>query len=96
MSIEFQKLRPNSRLSRTETTAALKAAGFPISVSTLEQRAFRRDGPPYFLFLGKAIYIWGEVLAWAQGDAKRCNPGQRSPLSRSPAPPAGCRAQART
>jgi hypothetical protein len=87
MSIEFQKLRPTTRLSRAETTAALRAAGFPISVSTLEQRAFRRDGPPYFLFLGKAIYIWGEALAWAQGDAKRCSPGERSPLARSPEPP---------
>jgi hypothetical protein len=87
LSIEYSKLRPTTRLPRAEAWPALKQAGFPISKSTLEQRAFRRDGPPYYLFNGRAIYVWAELLAWAQGDARRCAPGQRSPLARSPEPP---------
>lgn len=85
--IELGKLSPSTRLTRAEAWAALVQAGFPISKSTLEQRAFRRDGPPYYLFNGRALYIWEEVLAWATAEARRCNPGERSPLSRSPAQP---------
>ena len=86
--IELGKLSPsNPPDARRSLGCAGLQAGFPISKSTLEQRAFRRDGPPYYLFNGRALYIWEEVLAWATAKARRCNPGERSPLSRSPAQP---------
>jgi hypothetical protein len=84
MSIELAELRPTSRLTRAQTTAALQEHGYPIAKSTLEQRAFRRDGPDYYLFNGRAFYLWGEALLWAESEMKRCRRGERSPLARSP------------
>jgi hypothetical protein len=58
---------PNARLTRERTAEALTAAGFPVSARTLATKATRGGGPPYSLFCGRALYRWGDAIAWAQG-----------------------------
>jgi hypothetical protein len=57
---------PDVRLTRERTAAALTALGYPVSAKTLSTKATRGGGPPYFLFSGRALYRWGDALAWAQ------------------------------
>lgn len=72
---------PDSRLTREQTAEALTTAGFPIKPKTLATKATRGGGPPYSLFSGRALYVWGDALAWAQGvtTAPRHNTSQLSP-----------------
>jgi hypothetical protein len=57
---------PDVRLTRERTAAALTALGFPVSARTLATKATRGGGPPYSLFNRKALYRWGDVIAWAR------------------------------
>ncbi len=57
---------PGALLTRRDTAAALRAAGFPVAEKTLATKATRGGGPPYSLFSGRALYRWGDALAWAQ------------------------------
>jgi hypothetical protein len=57
---------PDTQLTRDKTAAALTAAGFPIKAKTLATKATRGGGPPYRLFGPRAVYRWGDALAWAQ------------------------------
>ena len=54
-------------LTRDRTSAALIAAGYPVATKTLATKATRGGGPPYSLFSGRALYRWGDALAWARG-----------------------------
>jgi hypothetical protein len=54
-------------LTRSQTAAALTAAGFPTSVATLSTKATRGGGPPYRRFGPRALYPWGSALSWAKG-----------------------------
>ena len=54
-------------LRRSETAAALTAAGFPTAAPTLATKATRGGGPPYQLFGRVPLYRWGNSLAWARG-----------------------------
>ena len=58
---------PDCRLTRDPTAETLTMAGFPIRPKTLATKATRGGGPPYSLFSGRALYLWGDALAWAQG-----------------------------
>lgn len=60
---------PDALLKRKPTAAALTAAGFPIEAKTLATKASRGGGPPYRLFNGRALYRWGDALAWAEATA---------------------------
>ena len=57
---------PNALLQRVPTAAALTAAGYPVSPKTLATKATRDGGPSYRLFGRRALYRWGDALAWAQ------------------------------
>jgi hypothetical protein len=57
---------PDVRLTRERTAEALTAAGFPVSPRTLATKATRGGGPPYTLFGRRALYRWGDALAWAE------------------------------
>jgi hypothetical protein len=57
---------PNALLLRVPTAAALTAAGYPLKPKTLATKATRGGGPPYRLFGQRALYRWGDALAWAQ------------------------------
>jgi hypothetical protein len=57
---------PDALLQRAPTAAALTAAGYPVSSKTLATKATRGGGPPYRLFGRRALYRWGDALAWAQ------------------------------
>jgi hypothetical protein len=57
---------PNALLLRVPTAAALTAAGYPVKPKTLATKATRGGGPPYRLFGRRALYRWGDALAWAQ------------------------------
>jgi hypothetical protein len=54
-------------LSRTDLAAALQAAGFKVSRSTLSTLATRGGSPPYQKFGKYPLYRWGDALAWAKG-----------------------------
>jgi hypothetical protein len=58
---------PDRRLTRNATATALTAAGFPIKAATLATKATRGGGPPFSRFGLRALYRWGDALAWAQG-----------------------------
>jgi hypothetical protein len=53
-------------LTREQTSEALKESGFPIEPTTLATKASRGGGPPYEKFGPRALYRWGNSLAWAQ------------------------------
>lgn len=57
---------PDALLTRDQTAAALTAAGFPVRSKTLATKATRGGGPPYSLFSSRALYRWGDSLAWAR------------------------------
>lgn len=59
-------LTPDTMLPREKVAASLTAAGYPIKTSTLAAKATRGNGPPYRKFSGKALYRWGDALAWAK------------------------------
>lgn len=59
--------RPDALLTRKAVADALTAAGYPVSDRTLATKATRGGGPPYRLFSARALYRWGDALAWAQG-----------------------------
>ena len=57
---------PEALLTRSDTAAALTAAGFPVKPATLATKATRGGGPPYQLFGARPLYRWGSSLAWAE------------------------------
>jgi hypothetical protein len=57
---------PNALLSRERAAKALTESGFQIEPATLATKATRGGGPPYRLFGARALYRWGDVLAWAE------------------------------
>jgi hypothetical protein len=58
---------PDAKLSRKDTSAAFKAAGYRVSESTLATMASRGGGPPFRKFGKYPLYRWGDSLAWAEG-----------------------------
>jgi hypothetical protein len=53
-------------LTRDRVSEALTASGFPTKPKTLSTKASRGGGPPYVLFGQRALYRWGDALAWAR------------------------------
>lgn len=66
---------PNVRLRRWEAAKALTLAGYPISPATLATKACRGGGPIYRLFGKTVIYLWGDLLDWAE---QQMSPPRRS------------------
>ncbi len=66
---------PDDVLNRRDLAKYLTEAGYPIALSTLENKASKGSGPPYALWLGRALYRWGDAIAWAQDqtEAPRAN-----------------------
>jgi hypothetical protein len=57
---------PNALLGRKQTAETLTEAGYPVAEATLTTMASRGGGPPYQLFGPRALYRWGDSLAWAR------------------------------
>ena len=57
---------PDTLLTRDDIATALTAAGYPVASKTLATKATRGGGPPYSLFLGRALYRWCDALDWAR------------------------------
>lgn len=57
---------PDTLLTRDDIAMALTAAGYPVASKTLATKATRGGGPPYSLFLGRALYRWCDALDWAR------------------------------
>jgi hypothetical protein len=53
-------------LTRDAAANALTAAGYPVSAATLATRASRGGGPIYRTFSGRALYLWSDLLSWAE------------------------------
>ena len=60
------RIDDDALLPRDKTAEALSERGFPTSPKTLATKATRGGGPPYALFGKRALYRWGDVVAWAQ------------------------------
>jgi hypothetical protein len=56
---------PDAILGREQAAEALTALGFPVKAKTLATKASRGGGPPYQRFGVRALYRWGDALAWA-------------------------------
>ncbi len=63
-------LDANAFMRRLAVAAALPAAGFPVSATTLATLASRGGGPPYRLFGRIPLYRWSDALTWAE---QRCS-----------------------
>ena len=59
------ELSPDTLLRRKTTAAALRDAGFPVALATLETCATRGGGPPFQRFGRIPLYRWGDCLDWA-------------------------------
>ena len=59
-------IHEDALLDRRKLSAALTAAGLPVSEATLATKAVRGGGPPYQLFGRKPLYRWGTSLEWAR------------------------------
>jgi len=59
-------LNSETLLSREAAAQALTAAGYVTSPSTLATKATRGNGPGYRIFGKRAIYRWGDLIAWAE------------------------------
>ncbi len=72
---------PDALLTREQNAAALTAAGYPVKPKTLATKATRGGGPPYRLFGTRALYRWGDTLAWAEErtSAPRCSTSEADP-----------------
>jgi hypothetical protein len=57
---------PDDRVTREAGAKALTDAGYPTSPSTLATKVSRGRGPRYRLYSGRAIYVWSDLLAWAE------------------------------
>jgi hypothetical protein len=57
-------------LTRVNTAAALTALGYVTSAATLATKATRGGGPPYQMWMGRALYRWRDALAWAQSQMR--------------------------
>jgi hypothetical protein len=66
---------PDVLLGRKQTADALTEAGYPVTEATLTTKASRGGGPPYKLFGPRALYRWGDSLAWPRSrlSAPRCS-----------------------
>jgi hypothetical protein len=79
---------PEALLGREAAAAALTAAGYVTSPSTLATKATRGDGPPYRIFGKHAIYRWGDLIAWAEAHTAplRCSTSETRKTSTLEAP----------
>jgi hypothetical protein len=70
-------------LSREAAAQALTAAGYVTSSSTLATKATRGNGPAYRKFGKRAIYRWGDLVAWAEANTAplRHNTSELTPIS---------------
>jgi hypothetical protein len=66
MQISSIHLSSETLLSREAAAQALTAAGYITSPSTLATKATRGNGPGYRIFGKRAIYRWGDLIAWAE------------------------------
>ena len=66
---------PDALLTRDATAAALTASGYPTASATLATKATRGGGPPFHRFGPRALYRWGDALAWARA---KLTPPRRS------------------
>ncbi|MBB4199209.1 hypothetical protein CCR94_01935 [Rhodoblastus sphagnicola] len=57
--------------TRQVTAERLTQKGFKISAQTLATMATRGGGPEFQKFGPRALYRWGDALAWAQGRLSR-------------------------
>lgn len=60
---------PETLLTRKQAAAALRAAGYPVSPSTLATKASRPTpyaGPPYRKFGNRPLYQLCDLLTWAE------------------------------
>jgi hypothetical protein len=60
------ELHSETLLTRRAAAAALSERGYPTSAATLATRATRGGSPPYRLYNRRAIYRWGDLLAYAE------------------------------
>lgn len=80
--IQMFELSPNTRLTRAALSNALTQAGFPIAVGTLARLAYERKGPPYTIVAGRAQYVWGDALPWAESRREKSHPYKGRSVSR--------------
>jgi hypothetical protein len=66
---------PDVLLTRRDAAAALTAAGYPVARATLATLATRGGGPAYRRFGSRPLYLWSDLLVWAEG---RLSPRMRS------------------
>jgi hypothetical protein len=59
---------PEVLLGREAAAGALTAAGYQTSPLTLATKATRGNGPPYRRYGKRAIYRWGDLIAWAEAN----------------------------
>ena len=77
---------PDSLVTRGAGAAALTSAGYPTSPATLATLVTRGNGPGYRIYGKRAIYRWGDLLAWAEA---KTTPLRQSSSEAKPNPSIG-------
>ena len=71
----YSHFAPESLLTREKAAAALSEAGFPTTKLTLSTLASRGGGPIYRRYGRRALYMWSDLVNWAEA---RCSSPMRS------------------
>lgn len=66
-------LKPGTFLLRKDAAALLREAGVPCNNSTLQNIA-GRDGPPYRILRGRAVYLRDELEQWLEQQVRGSGP----------------------
>lgn len=71
---------PRKFVDRKTAALMLSAVGLQTSPATLATLASRGGGPPYRRYGRRVVYVWSDLLAWANARVStvRCNTSQSS------------------
>ncbi len=64
--VSFIPTDADALLTREQAANALTASGYPVRPATLATKATRGGGPPFSKFGPRALYRWGDALAWGR------------------------------
>ena len=64
---DYSNLDGSTLLRRKDAAPALKSRGYPVEAKTLATMATRGGGPPFRRFGRVPLYLWSDLLTWANG-----------------------------
>ena len=66
MIVKTSEIDPGALMTRKLVAAELTRLGLPTTAMSLANFAYRGEGPPMARWGGSVIYVWRDVLTWAE------------------------------